>query len=226
MTDAQPTGSVTPAAETPPTGAPIAPAAATAPSAAPIADPSERIKQLESELGKARHEAAGYRTQNKGELAEFKKQLAALAGGTPDAPGATDPASILAQIQKERAEEKSQIRSLKVDLALNDVYSKVGVIPKLARAVLESEGVLSGLNPDDAEFSKTLHAAVKKLADEVPQIKSGPPPSTTAPRSAAAFPGGNNAATQLSREDLKGMKPDDINAAREKGQLNDLLGRR
>jgi ribosomal protein L29 len=233
MTDAiQPTGSTTPPADTtPPVGAPVTPPPSPPPgmfgaAATPPADPAERIKHLEAELAKTRTEAAGYRTQNKGELAEFKKQLAALAGGTPDAPGPSDPASILAQIQKERADEKQEIRRLKVDLALNDVYQKVGVKAKTTRSLLETEGLLSGLNPDDAEFPKSLHAAVKKLADEYPELKTAQATAPTAIRSSAPFPGGNNAPPQLTREDLKGMSAEEINTAREKGQLNQVLNRR
>lgn len=223
MSDAiPPTGAPAPTTTpvTSPAGAPASPPAA----AGDAPDPSARIKELESQLAETRREAAGYRTQNKGELAEFKKQLAAL-GGASDPAQPSDPASILAQIQKERADEKQEIRRLKVDLALNDVYGKLGVKPKLTRALLESEGVLSGLNPDDAEFSKALHSAVKKLADETPELKSSATPTPTAPRSSAPFPGGNNAPAQLGLEDLKGMKPAEINAAREKGQLNQLLNR-
>lgn len=223
-----PTGSATPPAETPPAAItpPVAPPAGG--SGAPPAQvgPTTRESQLEKELSDARREAAGYRTQNKGELAEFKRQLAALAGGTPDAPGPTDPASILAQIQKERADEKQEIRRLKIDVGLNDIYSKVGAKPKLTRALLESEGILSTLDPSDAEFGATLNKAVKKLVDDNPELKVGPVPNPTAIRSSAPFPGGNNAPPQLTREDLKGMSDAEINTAREKGQLNQLLGRR
>lgn len=189
----------------------------------PPVDLAAENQQLKAQLADTRREAAGYRTGNKGELAEFKKQMATALGLTPaEAP---DVATLMAQWQEKEAKRDGEFRKLQIDSALGEIYPKHGVIPELARAVLESKGVLSALDPGDAEFSKNLNAAVKKLAEDYPQLKTTPLTPPPPPRSGVDFSNGNGAAPQLTREEVARMTPEAVVEARQKGQLNQLMGR-
>lgn len=210
--------------------APAAPAAPPAPAAAAGAapappQPSDRERQLEAELASARKEAAGYRTGNKGQLAEFAKALNAMIGGQGDQPA--DPASALKQVQDRLDKSDKELRQFKVDSALGEVYARHGVKPKLTRALLESEGVLSNADPSDGDFGKALNEAVKKLANENPELKLGGGTPPAAGRSGPDLPpGGPGSPPQLTRDELGNMTSAQVAEAYAKGQLNGMLGRK
>jgi len=156
-----------------------------------------------------REEAAGERVKRRA-LEEAYKGL-----GTPEA------------ITSALATANGTIRQLKVDGALNNVFTKHGVVPDLTRTVLASVPEFGKLNPDDAEFAKALDAMVKATADKYPQLKAGQaPPPPAPPRSGLPITGGGQPGpTQLSREHLKAMSPDQIAEAVKRGELNQVLGR-
>lgn len=219
-----------------PGGAPPAPPpsppppAATQPPAggggsAPV-DWEARATKAEAELATTRREAAGYRTGNKGQLAEAAKAFAALAGVTlADDKTPPDMAALAAKLDERIQKQDAEMRTLKIDNALGEIFVKHGVKAKLARAVLESEGVLKALDPGDAEFSKTLSAAVKKLSEDYPELKvqaTAPPPPT---RSTIERPAGNGTPPQLTQAEIAAMSPEAVVKARKAGQLDQLLGR-
>lgn len=222
-------GSAAPAAPAPAASAappaPAAPATPPAPAAGPAAPAADgdRVKQLETELANARREAAGYRTAAKGQLGEFVKQLNELVGGKPDQP--SDPSTILKQLQERDSEREKELRQLKVDNALGDVFTKHGVNPRLTKALLASEGALAAVDPREAGFSKSLSDAVEKLLKENPQIKATGNEAPRAPRSGPDLPpGGSGAPPQLGKADLANMTSKQISEAYEKGQLKGILG--
>jgi hypothetical protein len=196
---------VTPAAE------PAAPAVPPAPVATPETFDRAYVEGL-------RKEAAGYRTR----LATSEKQRAdILKAAGIETPGDTPAPDA---VQTEFGKLRTQIKDLKVSNALTDMFTKHGVKPVLAKAMLQSQGTLASLDPDDAEFSKTLSGAIKKMAEDYPEIKAVQAPATPS-RSGAEFNGsGEKPSVQLTREQLKGMTPEQIMDAKSKGLLTNLMG--
>ncbi len=199
----QPPPAAPPAAA--PTAAPAAPTQAAQPAAAePKMFSAEYVREL-------REEAAGERVKRRA-LEEAWKTVG------------PDPATVQAQL----AGASGTIRQLKIDGALNNVFTKHGVVPDLTRAVLATVPEFGKLNPDDADFTKALDAMVQATTTKHPQLKAGQaPPPPVPPRSGLPITGGGQVApSQLSRENLKAMTPDQIADAVKRGELNDVLGRR
>jgi len=157
-----------------------------------------------------RSEAAEWRTKYRG-LEEAYKGL-----GSPD------------EIKNQLAQRDGTIREHKVNGKLSEVFTKHSAIPDLTRALLQTDPAFSKLNPDDPEFDKTVDSMVKVAVDKHPALKAGqaPPTPPAPPRSGLPISGGGQPApTQLTRENLKAMTPEQIADAVRKGELDQVLGR-
>lgn len=241
---AAPTPPPAPAPAPQPTPAPAQPPtpSGTAPAPAPPTTPAnfEQWMQDPTNAGfvkQLRDEAAGHRTGKKAAEDRAQGILAAVmqaAGLAPD--GKPDPEKVIAELRTQHEQGQAELKQLRVDNALGAAVAKHGADPRLARALLLSDGVLTGLDPAAADFAAQLDAAVAKVVTEVPAVKlapatvpepAPPPAPTAAPVSGGQFngPGAQNGVAQLGRNDLKGMTPEQINEARRAGKLDALLGR-
>lgn len=147
----------------------------------------------------------------------------------PDAPKEEplDPAKLVAQLAKVEetstaalAEKDATIRALLVENALPSVYSKLQATPGLTTKVLKADGVIETLDPASKTFAKDLESAVAKALEENPSLKAAPVVVKT-----GTEPTGRAGATdQLTREQLKGMSPEEITKAQRDGRLKSLLG--
>ncbi len=182
-------------------GVPTGPTDDTSPEPPAPPDASSMTQEdLLAEVKKTRKEAAGYRTR-----------LRALE--------ATIPEDFEAAI-KQRDET---IRSLRIDHEVEKAIARHGMKSSITRAALIDAGTMAKFDPGKNDFQETIEDAIGELAVEMPELRAQ---STAAVRSGAHFPGGNNGTPQLTRAELQGMSPDEINSARDKGQLDDVLGRR
>lgn len=181
-----------------------------------------------------RDEAAGHRTGKKAAEDRAQGILAAVmqaAGLQPD--GKPDPEKVIAELRTQHDQTAAELRQLRIDGALSAAASKHQADPRLARALLLSDGALNGLDPAAADFADQLDAALAKVVAEVPAVKlapaaPAPPPAPAAPPvSGGQFngPGAQNGVAQLTRDDLKGMTPEQIVAAQKEGRLDALLRR-
>ena len=193
--------------------------------AAPPGAPTEREKQLEKQLADTRREAAGYRSGNKGQMAEFTRGLAGLAG--IEAEGA-DAATLIARLQERDDQRVAEVREARVAKALAERLHKNNVdygSASLVRAALSDTGVLKSLDPAAEDFADQLDDHIKELLDEHPRLRgeSNRLPS----KSGSELTGGNGLDTsnQLTHAELAFMSPEEIVEARKAGRLDMLLGR-
>ncbi|GAA3136601.1 hypothetical protein GCM10010466_29270 [Planomonospora alba] len=103
--------------------------------------------------------------------------------------------------------------------------------PKLAKAALAAEAAKAGVTlPDDRfiNFAPLVSESGEPDTDAIASfVKSLPKPNTsefTQDVFKGSSGGSGSKVRQLTREDLSRMTNEEINAAREKGQLNALLG--
>lgn len=180
-------------------------------------------EELVAEVLKLRKENMTYRTRSRDTL----KLVAQLTGEDVSNNAAPpDLATLTKRIEQVESDRKAEVRALKLDSALKDVYVKHGVHPDLTAGLLRGNRLLDDLDVDAADFGRTLDGKVKDLVTSYPQLKTTASPPPPGPNNGARFPGGTNGTPQLSRADLQSMTPEEINAAREAGQLDALLGRR
>ncbi len=236
-----------------PTPAPAAaPPAAAAPSPAdippkqpaPPADPKEGDGD-NAELAKVRKEAAGYRTKLReqeqataaektarekqtAELKAMQEQIAKIGAiFNPDANQPPDPAKLTEQLTAAQAEtvrvsaaKDAEIRNLTIRAALPSILTKASADPGLTEAVLTANGALAKLDPTSATFGADLESAVAAAVEQNPRLKVTP----VATRSGAEIPGRTGGSDQLTLEQVRGMKPEQIEEARKAGKLRTLLG--
>lgn len=232
-------------ADMPPTQPPVA--------AAPTTETSELVKPAEvkpegeenSELAKVRREAAKYRTERNefktnaetaaAAVAAAEKQrdeLTAILAGinkalNPGVDETPDPAKLTEQLTAAQAEtarvaaEKDQtIRNLTIRAALPSVLSKASADPSLTEAVLTANGALAKLDPSSDSFAADLASAVAAAMENNPRLKVAP----VASRSGAEIPGRSGGSDQLTIEQVRAMKPEQVDEARKAGRLRSLLG--
>ena len=116
---------------------------------------------------------------------------------------------------------KVDLRSLKVDLGLARAFGKHGAEPGVTRAFLIDSGAMQRLDPEAQDFAEQIEDAVTETLAQNPALRAGFGPS----KSGGQFPGGQPPNQQISRAELAGMDPDEVNRAREAGLLDNLLGR-
>ncbi len=225
------------------------PPPAVPPAPAPPVDPAPVVGEPVDtpEIAKVRKEAANYRTKLReqetaaatlaqerdaqaAETAGLKDMLAKLAAVlNPGADQPVDPEVLAKQLADEKAQREqeratlteqhaAQIRALTVQATLPAVLAKAGANPDLTTAVLTSDGTLAKLDPSAATFAADLESAVNAALDAHPALKVAP----VVARSGAEIPGRSGGSDQLSLEQVKGMKPDEIDAARKAGRLKSL----
>jgi hypothetical protein len=133
---------------------------------------------------------------------------------------------------KEKATKlEAQNRELRVGSALSETFTKLGVNAKLTRALLRDE--LGSLDPDHADFSKSLNAMVKKAMEDNPELKVAAAGTqlTGAVRSGSDLSTANTttplATDQMSRAELAALRKagdhEAIAKAQKEGRLKAVL---
>jgi hypothetical protein len=194
-----------------------------------------------SEITKLRKENASWRTKlreqaaatatatqtatdRESEAARLLEVVASLnAILNPDADAPADPAQLAeTQAQRDRdvADRDTQIRSLTIRAALPSVFAKASADPGLTEAVLTASGALGKLDPASDTFTADLESAVAAAMDSNPRLKVTP----AVARSGSEIPGRSGASDQLTLEQVRAMKPEQIEEARKAGKLRSLLG--
>jgi hypothetical protein len=165
------------------------------------ADPAERNQWLEAELARTRREAASHRVKAR----ELEAQLSKTS--SPEALAAKD----------------AQIVDLRVGKTLAEAFHKHGVKnPGVTRAYLHEAGTLDRLRGavDAEDFLAQVDDAVTETLAQNPELRT----STRGPVG-AEFRGAGYRSRQLTPEQLQVMKPDEVMAALNRGDLNQMLGR-
>ena len=178
-------------------------------------DWESKYNETKTELEKTRREAAGYRSGNKGVLAEVARAM-----GLDPASSDFDTSKVSGAV----TDKQQEIRDLKIGKALAETLHRKGVAyesAKLARAVLSDAGVLRNLDPNAADFQEALETHVSEVMEEHPQLRGTR--ATTAGRSGPDFSTSGVRNDQLTREELAGMTADQIVEARKAGKLRGVL---
>ncbi len=200
-----------------------------------------------SELAKVRREAANYRTklrereqadetakaereQQAAELAALKDQIAKIGAiFNPDTDQPPDPAKLTEQITeltaKNEADAKAhaaEIRDLTLRAALPTACATAQVDPVLTKALLADSGELAKLDPASETFEADLASAIAAAAEKTPRLKIEAPAAPRSPRSGAEIPGRSGGSNQLTLDQVKALKPAEIDKARREGRLTSL----
>jgi hypothetical protein len=244
----EPTAPATPTPETPPSPANM-PARQTSAAAAPTtADPAgdePKPSHEEKELTRARKDAATYREQLRNEQAavaaekaEWEKERAKSAATeemlaklaailNPDANQPPDPALLAEQLVAEQAKTakveadyQQKIRDLTIRAALPGALARAQA-KAVTEKVLIADGVLAKLDPMSDTFEADLASAVNAALEADPDLKVAPA-ATRSQRSGPEIPGRSGGSNQITRAELAGMKPADIDKARKEGRLTSL----
>jgi hypothetical protein len=198
---------------------PVAPVVepVTAPVVEPVA-PVEAPKMYDADyVKKLRAEAADYRTKFQAAKTDAETKLAPILKALGlDGETAPDPAKLAEQLTATQREN----RELKVSHAVIEAARKHSADTDLLVPYLRGSSALDSLDPASATFAKDLSDLVKNLVEKNPKLKASAP---AAPRSGGEFPGGSPTVQQITRDQLKGMTPEQINAARLSGALDQLL---
>lgn len=190
------------------------------PSASPNSEPGSPPKQDDQMfptpvVEKLRRENQQLRASNNEFQQSVLKALGITSEGKPDAD----------TLHKTLAQRDAEVRSLKVGNALADIFSEAGVKPKLTRSVLNGEGLLNDLNPDDKDFPNQLKAIVDKIVADNPELKISQPAPPIGGSGASTHSGNGNGPQQLTEADVKNMSDEEIVEAMDKGLLKNYLGR-
>jgi len=196
------------------------------PVAEPTVDPSEpqEVGSLpdwtQKMIKDLRTEAASNRT--KASTAEQTRQetmdaIAKALGMKDD----DDPAAAAKTAAEERDAARQEAKATKVENAVLRMAGKHGASPESLTDSRSFMQQLESIDPAADDFASQVEATIKTAVEANPALKG----ATSAPtRSGGPVGGGTPVPGQLSREDIKGMKPEEISKAKEDGQLNQLLG--
>lgn len=209
-------------------------------------DESKADTEESARLAKLGRENAKYRTERNelqqrlaaieaaqaakdAELAEakdWKAKVAALLN--PEANEPPDPAKLAeqlaakdAEIERVRLEMAQENRSLRVDNALQAAMVNAKADPVLTEAVLKTSGALKKLDPTSDTFTADLVSAVNDALEANPRLKVEAPVAQTR-KSGAEIPGRSGGQNQLSLEQVRSMKPAELDKARREGRLTSL----
>jgi hypothetical protein len=190
--------------------------------------------QTRAYIENLRQENAKRRTENNA-LAEKMKTIEPIAkkwedltklvsgNGEP-----TDPTSVIKEKDGIIAARDLQLKEMRVEMRLGDRITRAGLHPDLTKALLKQQNILKDLDPESADFDKNTDGHLKKIGEDFPQLKIvGLNPKTPGRSGTDGSTGGPGAgaSTQLTREQIKGWKPEDIEKAFKEGKLNQMLGR-
>lgn len=204
----------------PPVDAPPAPPAGDPPPAdkptfeAWIADPTnaEFTKGLRKEAADNRVKATQAAKAAETTFRELAKSLGIdVPGGDP-----LDPAKLTEELTRTRRE----IIDLRMSAALEQASRKHGADTDLLIPFLRGSAALDKLDPSAETFPAEVSAMVKGLLEKNPKLKAA---GLVPTRNGGEFPGGKPLTQQLTRAQLVGMKPEEIEAARQAGQLDLIL---
>lgn len=196
-------------------------------------------KSLRDRMKAAEDESKGL-AERLAELAEKANKTDALEGtlaklaavfNPAAAEEPVDPAKLAEQLAADKAaaeqaaaaqiaERDLQLRNLRVEQAAEKAARKAGVD---VDALLDSRtfaSTLAGLDPAGATFNTDLESAVAAALTLNPKLKTAP----VAVRSGAEIAGRSGGTDQLTLEQVRGMKPEEVDAARIAGRLKSLLG--
>lgn len=228
-----------------PPPAPPAPSPADIPPKAP-ADPAPQtfdaayVEKLRKENGDRRTAAktaddarAAAEKSATDALAE-KDKLAALLDTinkalNPDANQPPDPAKLAEQLTaaqaetaKVQADYQAQIRDLSIRAALPGAATKANADHTALTDSVVFMTSVAKLDPTSPTFAADLESAVAAAMEANPRLKVDAPATPTR-RSGAEIPGRSGGSDQITREQLAGMKPEQIEEARVSGRLRNLL---
>jgi hypothetical protein len=167
------------------------------------AEPSRQETFSRGYVEELRRESAGHRTKN--------KELEARATAAEQKAGSAD----------------AEIKNLRLSVALTEEAMTMGIKPSQAKFYLHEAGQWDDLDPAGKDFRQTLHDRLDSLRAENPELKAGR--STLPTRSGTGGPTGGPGAgpsSQLTRSQVANMKPEAVEEALKRGDLNQLLGRR
>ena len=220
----------TPAEPTPAPVQPSTPEPSTAvttpdPAPAPSANVWDSPETAKAEIERLRRENGAARTNAKAQAAEEARQALAAELGKILNPEATvtDPAKLTESLTTSQAEAKQA----RVELAVFRNAAAAGAYPA---ALLDSSSFLKSLDGIDPSDAAALSEAITKAVDANPRLSAAPSePKPPAPNPAqGASSTGPGGASQLTRADVERLaregKHAEIDAARQAGRLNDLLG--
>lgn len=168
------------------------------------------------EVAKLRKEAASYRTRLRAQeqhSASLEAQLKSIgkALGFDDQPDADALTSELDKVRNEFRIERIQNVFLRM-------AAQVGADGELAWHVLNGNGVIAELDHTAADLDEQVKAALMDAMQANSKLKA------VTPGSGDQGPRGTGKGTQLTRDDLKQMSPEQIEKARVEGRLDHLLG--
>jgi hypothetical protein len=178
-----------------------------------MADPvnNEFTKQLRKEAADNRVKATTAQKAAETTFRELAKSLGIeIPGGDP-----LDPAKLTEELSKTRRENLE----LKVGNALELASRKHGADTEFLIPYLRGTAALEKLDPSSENFANDVSALVKTVLEKNPKLKA----VQVATRSGGEFPGGKPPVPQLDRNWLKGKSAEEIEAARQAGQLDVLL---
>jgi len=183
-------------------------------------DPVEPKTFDESYVKKLRDEAASYRTklretEERTTTVESQLQGIAKALGFANENEAADPDLL----QKQLEESQTELANLRRTNALRDAASEHDADVALLIPYLKGTGALDAIDPSDTE---AINNAVKEAVDSNSKLRATPGGK---PSDADQGPRKASGVNQLTREDIQSMTPAQIDAAREAGKLDKLLGR-
>jgi hypothetical protein len=216
-----------------PTPADVAPAAAPSTpepvATAPAAEPTEPAKanvwdspeSAKAEIERLRRENGAARTNAKQTAAdEARAELAQTIGkalGLVKDDETADPAKLIEQAQA----DKAAAQSARVELAVFKAASAVGGDPA---ALLDSASFLAKVASLDPSDTSAVTAAIQEAVAANPRLGAAPASRVPAPNPAQGSSGsGASGVTQLSREDMARMAPEDIVKAQAEGRFDRLM---
>lgn len=225
-TPAAPGATQTPPAapEAPPAGAqpPAPPAAPEAPPAAEPQDVASLPDWAQKLIHNTRSEAASNRTKasDAGTALQATRDAIAKALGLQSE---EDPVTAAKTAAEQRDAALAEARKTRTENAVLRSASKHGADAEALTDSLSFMRTLESIDPAADDFASQVDAAIKAAVEANPKVKTNAPAAPPA-RSGGTVNGGTPPASQLSRDDIKGWKPEEILKAKEEGRLDKLLG--
>jgi hypothetical protein len=170
---------------------------------------------------------------------DLNEPPASSSGADPAKPE-TFPRSYVEQLRQENAQHRTQnkalagqlsklsdsaatIRRLSID---NHLLQKGTGNPTLIRFYLTEEKQLDDLDTATDGWTDVLDDRVDDLLARHPEIRSRNVPTRSSSSGISSGGPGGLASTQITRSELSGMKPEQVEQAMKDGRLNQILGRR